>query len=330
MADTNWFAECGWGMFCHYLAKPPLGVNPKKERAGLTPEAWNAQVDYVDVNGLADQLEEVRARYFFITLTQGSGFFCAPSKTYDRITGIQPSKCSKRDLISDLHTELEPRGIKLLVYCPSEFSYKDPEARKGLKLHHHHNDYTPVRREIWHEHRQVEYMLNVEAIVSDFSRRWGRKVSGWWIDGCYEAEHRFPEGDPPNFQSLAAALRTGNPDAIVAFNTGVKTPVIRNTIHEDYTAGEISRAFPVCPGATLDLDGHSVQYHLLSYLGENWGFGGPRFPDEFVVGYTRHVLEKGGVMTWDVPIMKNGIISEPFINQLKSIGRHVSNKISLL
>lgn len=321
MADTEWFAACGWGVFCHYLARLPLGVDPQAKRTGPTPEAWNAQVDAFDVRGLADQLEAVGAGYFFITLTQGSGFFCAPSEAYDRMAGLTPSKCSRRDLISDLHAELQPRGIRLLVYCASEFSFMDREARKGLKLQHHHNDFTPPRRAIWHEHRQVAFMRNVETVLADYATRWGRKVSGWWIDGCYEAEHRFPEGDPPNFQTLAAALRAGNPDAIVAFNTGVKTPVIRNTIHEDYTAGEISRALPVCPGPTLDLDGHPAQYHLLSYLGQNWCLGDPRFPDDLVKGYTRHVMARGGVMTWDVPILPSGLIPRAFVDQLSVIGR---------
>jgi hypothetical protein len=36
--------------------------------------------------------------------------------------------------------------------------------------------------------------------------------------------------------------------------------------------------------------------------GTNWGEGKPRFVDEFVIGYTKHVNEKEGVVTWDVPI----------------------------
>lgn len=316
MPDTSWFAELKWGVFCHYLAKPPLGVDPEAEKQTLTPEDWNRQVDAFDVRGLADQLEAVGAGYFFITLTQGSGFFCAPSEVYDRITGLKVSKCSKRDLISDLHAELKPRGIPLLVYCPSEFSYKDPEARPGLKLTHHHNDTVPPDRQVWRRHRQVEYMRNVEAIIRDFSNRWGPKVSGWWIDGCYEMEYRFPEDDPPNFQTLAAALRSGNPDAIVAFNTGVKTPVILNSVHEDYSAGEISRALPQCRGSTVELNGHHAQYHLLCFLGEFWGIGEPRFPDDLVTGYTRHVVGNGGVMTWEVPIRKNGLIPRTFTDQL--------------
>lgn len=326
MPKTDWFAECGWGVFCHYLAKPPAGVDPAAQAAPFTAAEWNAQVDAFDVKGLAEQLAGVGARYFFITLGQGSGFYCAPNATYDRLTGISPSKCARRDLISDLHAELEPRGIKLLLYSPSEMSWGDPEARPGLKMTHNHNDLGPDGKklgyQIWREHRQVEFMRNVEAIHREWSERWGTRISGWWIDGCYEPDARFPEDDPPNFETLAAALRAGNPEAIVCFNTGVKVPVILNSKHEDYSAGEISRALPRVRSSTVERNGHHAQLHLLSFLGEFWGQGAPRFPDELVSGYTRHVMENGGVMTWDVPILKSGLIPEPFLRQLSGIQRN--------
>jgi hypothetical protein len=318
MRDTQWFADCKWGVFCHYLTGAP-GTSD----GDMSAEAWNEQVNAFDVKGLAKQLQSVNASYFFITLGQGSGHFCAPNETYDRLTGIQPSKCAKRDLVSDLYDELNPLGIKLLLYSPSEMSWGDMEARKGLKHTHNQNDIGPdgkrVGYKIWREHRQVPFMKNIEAIHREWSLRWGKKISGWWIDGCYEPEHRFPEDDPPNFKTFADALRAGNPDAIVAFNTGVKTPIICNSIHEDYTAGEVSRALPQCRGAWVEKDGHRARYHLHSFLGAFWGQGAPRFPDELVVGYTRHVTDHGGVMTWDVPIQKNGLISEPFIQQLKAL-----------
>lgn len=319
MPDTKWFAECGWGVFCHYLAN-----SPSTPDAGMSAEEWNRQVDAFDVKGLARQLESVQARYFFITVGQGSGHFCAPNETYDRLTGIAPSKCSRRDLIADIYEELAPLGIKLLVYSVVDPAWGDAEARPGLKMTHNHNDLGSDGKRLgykmWREHRQVKLMKNVEAIHTEWSARWGKKVCGWWIDGCYEADYRFPEDDPPNFETLAAALRTGNPDAILAFNPGVKIPVICHTVREDYTAGEVSRALPACPGAWVEKDGHQARYHILSFLGDFWCRGEPRFPDELVVGYTKHVTSKGGVMTWDVPIQKNGLIPEPFVKQLKSVG----------
>ena len=61
------------------------------------------------------------------------------------------------------------------------------------------------------------------------------------------------------------------------------------------------------------------------YLGEFWCKGQPRFPDEMVCGYTRHVVSKGGVVTWDVPIQEDGLIPDAFIRQLSAIGTAVEN-----
>lgn len=316
MRDTEWFAGNGWGVFCHYLTSPQT-----------TAEEWNRRVDAFDVEGLAGQLASVNARHFFITVGQGSGHYCAPNETYDAIAGVRPSKCSRRDLVSALHDALRPRGIDLLVYAPADGSNADPEARGGLKLTAHWHevkdfDWGPGPH--WKPFRLPEFQRNWEAVCRDWAVRWGRKIRGWWIDGAYAADLRYPENEEPNFKTFSAALRAGNPDAIVAFNPGVMTPVIHYTDHEDYTAGEISDALPECKGPFVQgTSGHKDRYHVLSYLGEYWCRKEPRFPDELVSGYTAHVTSKGGVVTWDVPIRKNGLIPQAFIEQLEAIGASV-------
>ncbi len=312
-SETEWFARRGWGVFCHYLTFPDMSA-----------DQWNRRVDAFDVNTLAAQLEAAGAGYFFITIGQGSGHFCAPNETYDRYAGIQPSKCSQRDLLSDLHEALTPRGIYLMAYLSSGGIYYDPVARKGLKLTHHWNDDAIVRwndPEYWKKFRTPEFQRIWEEVCRDWSLRFRGKVKGWWIDGCFYFNERYPDNETPNVRTFAEALRAGNENAILAFNPGVRTPVICSTTHEDYTAGEISRALPECPGPWVELNGHKARYHVLTYAGQSWGKGAPRFPDDLVRGYTRHVMDKGGVVTWDVPIEKEkGMIPEPYLNQLKNIG----------
>jgi hypothetical protein len=43
-----------------------------------------------------------------------------------------------------------------------------------------------------------------------------------------------------------------------------------------------------------------------------------------VAGYTKYVTGKGGVVTWDVPIQKNGLLSENFLHQLSAVDRTLS------
>jgi len=308
-SDTKWFMNARWGVFTHYLVG--------KE---LSSVDWNERVDKFHVAGLAQQLKSVGMAYYFITIGQNSGHYCSPNATYDSLVGIQPSKCSRRDLISDIYDALAPDGIKLMVYLPSGAPAADPVAMEKLGWKWgFQGDWPSWNTEPTGE-RLAEFQEKWEMVVREWSLLWGKKISGWWIDGCYFADEMYRHPDPPNFQSLAAALKAGNPDSIVAFNPGVKTPVISMTEYEDYTAGEISEDYPACPGRWVD----GAQYHILSYLGARWGGGDPRFVDEFVIDYTRNVNARGGVVTWDVPITEGGLIPQPFVDQLSALKNALS------
>ncbi len=305
-SNTEWFKDARWGVFTHYLTERET-----------TAEDWNSRVDRFDVAGLTQQLVSIGTAYYFITIGQNSGHYCSPNATYDSFVGIQPSKCSRRDLISDLHDALSPDGIKLMVYLPSGAPAADPVAMEKLGWKWGFRGDWPSWNAQRTGERLAEFQKKWEAVIGEWSLRWGKKVSGWWIDGCYFADEMYRHPDPPNFESFAAALKAGNPDSIIAFNPGVKVPVISMTEHEDYTAGEISETLPDCPGRWLD----GIQYHILSYLSARWGDGEPRFADEFVSRYTGDVNAKGGVVTWDVPITAGGLIPQPFVDQLMVLRR---------
>jgi hypothetical protein len=316
-SNTDWFKDAKWGIFNHYLAS-------KETKA----EDWNMQIEDFDVEGLTEQLESIGTKYYFITVGQNSGHYCSPNSTYDSFVGIQPSKCAKRDLISDFYHALDPKGIRLLVYLPSDAPAQDPVVVQKLGWKWGFKGGWGTWGTERTGERLAEFQMKWEAIIREWSLRWGKKVAGWWIDGCYFADEMYRHPDPPNFKSFAAALKAGNKNSIIAFNPGVKVPVISLTEYEDYTAGEISKAFPVCPGRWVN----GAQYHILSYLSAYWGgiqgeeqkiWGNvpfsqkPRFVDEFVLGYTKDVNTKGGVVTWDVPITKSGLIPAQFMDQLK-------------
>jgi len=294
---TDWFQKAGWGVFTHYLTGKDT-----------TAEAWNKQVNAFDVSGLARQLESVGARYYFITLGQNSGHYCTPNAAYDKFVGTRPSKCATRDLIADLYDALHPKGIRLMVYLPAGAPDQDEAAMKALQ---------------WHRgaHRNREFQAKWEAVIREWADRWGKKVEGWWFDGCYwpDAMYRFP--DPPNFASFAAAARAGNPDRLVAFNPGVVNPIITMTPEEDYTAGEINDPRAVaCNGRWVG----KAQFHMLSFLGPQWAAAPPRFKTDEVAAVTRGIIEGAGVVTWDVPIEPHGIIPQAFVDQLKGLAEDLA------
>lgn len=335
-ANTDWFRDARWGVFMHYLAELPGIVGPD----GIpTVDRWNQQIDHFDVQGLAGQLEMAGAGYFFITIGQNSGFFLSPNRTYDDLVGRKPRRLARRDLVADLSEALERRGIRLMVYLPAHAPAKDRQAVENLVCTPDWDgscfgivpgSYLRTRNT---DERLSEFQRNWEAIIREWSLRWGKKVHGWWFDGCYQADRMYRAKDHPNFESFAQAVKAGNPDSLVAFNPGVKLPVICYSEYEDYTAGEIDRAFPAlmdqpwCQQLTSRfVDG--AQYHILSYLGRWWGGAPLRFSDPFVVGFTQDINACQGVVTWDVPPMADGRIHPEALAQLAALRRATRPDVS--
>jgi hypothetical protein len=300
-----WMREAGWGVMTHYLAD----WQARTHNLQMTVEEWNRLIDGFDAEGIARQLESVGARYYQISIGQNSGYYLSPNATYDKLTGISPSKCSRRDLVADLAAVLARRNIRLLVYLPSGAPAQDKAAGAALE---------------WQNgpHPNKEFQRKWEAVIREWSERWGRKVSGWWFDGCYFPNSMYRSPDPPNFASFAAAARAGNPAAALAFNPGVVYRMLTITPSEDFTAGEIDKPENVTIRRAADGRIDGIQLHMLSYLGRTWGMGdAPRFTDEQAIGYTKTFLEAGGAVTWDVPVQLNGTVAEPFMKQLRALGK---------
>ncbi|MCX5660519.1 MAG: hypothetical protein NTW19_12465, partial [Planctomycetota bacterium] len=290
--------------------------------ADVSAEGWNRQIDAFDVPGLAAQVASTGCGYFFLTLGQNSGHFLAPNATYERLAGVTPGMCSRRDIVAELADALAPHGVRMMVYLPSGAPAADPVAMKNLGWEWGFEGGWP---QAWGTRRTgrrlAEFQVKWEAVIREWSTRWGPKVHGWWIDGCYFADEMYRHADAPNFKSFAGAMRAGNPGSIVAFNPGVLTPIVCHSEEEDYTAGEIDRLFPAKIGPWVERNGHKAQCHILSYLGSSWCAGErPAFSDEFAIAYTRHVADHQGVITWDVPIQKSGLVPQPFVDQLRAIG----------
>lgn len=328
MERTRWFAEAGWGVLTHYLA---YGASVG-DGEGLSADRWNKRVDSVDVGRLAAQLEEAGASYYILTIGQNYGFYCTPNATYDELTGQRPSRLATRDLVGELAEALDRKGIPMMVYLPSHAPAHNREAVEALACtptwdasRWQLRPGTYVRRQEVDE-RLSTFQRNWEAVICEWSERWGDLIHGWWFDGCYHADRMYRHDDEPNFASFAAAARSGNPNSIVAFNPGVKVPVVCHSDVEDYTAGEVAHALPVGQWGPEGYEGvparvGDAQYHLLTFLGAYWGRGEPRFTPAFAKEYTDYIRGHGGVITWDVPITEDGQIPELYVDYLKALGR---------
>jgi len=299
-----WMQQAQWGVMGHYLADWQARVH----NLAMSVEQWNHMIDAFDVETLAGQLQSVGARYYQITIGQNSGYYLSPNATYDKIVGILPGKCSRRDLVADLSAALARRGIKLMVYLPSGAPGQDHVAVAALEWR---NGPFPNR----------EFQRKWEQVIREWSLRWGKKVAGWWFDGCYFPNSMYRSPDPPNFASFAAAARAGNPDAAIAFNPGVVYRLLSLTPYEDFTAGEIDNPELVAIRRAAEGRIDGVQIQMLSYLGQSWGMGAPRFSTDQVIAFTRKIRDAHGAVTWDVPLEPNGTISQPFLDRLSALAK---------
>jgi hypothetical protein len=98
------------------------------------------------------------------------------------------------------------------------------------------------------------------------------------------------------------------------------------TPHEDFTAGEIDKPDLVTMRRGVDGKMDGIQIHMLSFLGEKWGMGEPRFTAGQVIGYSRKLWESGGAVTWDVPVGLDGKMSPLFLAQLTALGEAMRSK----
>ncbi len=291
-ANTDWFKDAQYGVFMHFLPGDDKQL---------------ALVDAFDVNALAGQLEAMGAKYFVITLGQNSGYFISPNATYDKITGYAAGqRCSKRDLPMALYEALKPKGIRLMLYLPCQVPNGDDRAQKTFGLAQGRGD----------QAIDVAFAKKWAEVIQEWSDRYGDKVAGWWFDGGY-AWIKFNEDIA---QIYAAAVKHGNPKAIVSFNPGVS--LVRHTQAEDYTAGELNDPFAVIPAGRW-VDGS--QWHALTFMGSQWSRRDVRYPTEKWVQWVKEATAHEGVVTldmgpnWDPQAGSIGSLAEAQVVQVKAI-----------
>ena len=63
-----------------------------------------------------------------------------------------------------------------------------------------------------------KYAKDLVKTGEAISKKYGKKIHGWWIDCCYEPGICGGRGTRYDYKRYANALRAGNEDSIVAFN----------------------------------------------------------------------------------------------------------------
>lgn len=289
-----------WGIFNHYLYGNVVDENT----------TWNEAVHKIDVKKLAQKLHEMGAGYYFITLCQGTRYLLAPNETYNKLTGALPGEaCSDRDVISELYEELEKYGIDLYLYFPSDGPHFDKDYGDKIGFCYEPDEVWDMEsgklrpaeeNKVLSEKRLGErFIKNWSSVLYEYSMRYGKKIAGWWLDGFYD----FFGFNNENMKPFYEAAKAGNPDAIVAFNGGVREKTRKWYINEEYTAGEFNE-LEYIPESRFTRDG--AQNHILAPLGSTWGKKDARYSNEYMRNYISRVNKNGGVVTVDIKIYADG------------------------
>jgi len=298
---TQRLHDSKWGVFNHFLGSD-----------SMTSSEWNAQVDRFDVRGLGERLTACGAGFYFITVMQGSRWMIAPNATYDNICGTRSGEaCSKRDLIMEIANELESRNIDFYLYYTGDGPYRDRVLGPKMGL---------VSPRLGGVDRC--FVEKWASVLEEYAKRYGKKVKGWWIDGCYDD---FLKYDDDLLDLYARAIRRGNSDAIVAYNNGVREYYTAYGRSGDYTAGEFNDFYAVPKGRFVD----GQQAFALIPLGAwtnggnsaGWCGKGMKITPEKLSSYVKCVNERGGVVAIDIRINPDSTWERDQFEALKTLGR---------
>ncbi len=310
-----------YGIFLHYLAS--------KNSDGTT-EGWNRSVNSFNVNALAKTAHNVGASWVTLTLTQNDGKYCIPMPELEELTGIADLG-TDRDLVNDLYTALSAYGIKLMLYWIPGAPAGTDETATTVAAKLGATERTGAQKDgDWALNDGT--VANMTAIMRAVSERYGDKITGWWIDGCYDGETNFTAAYATE---EAAALRAGNPDALVAFNAGTRYGDCRFPV-ESYTAGETCHYLRVNddPFTNYSASGqyseNGYQRHFLTFLGDNWGKSNCIYDTDTLVRHCYdNILSKGAAITFDVGVASDGTIAPEQVNQIAALDQYVHQSLEL-
>ena len=300
-----------WGVFNHFLYV--LQNNPNLSNSYGKQTDWDALVKEFDTEVLAKNLHDIGAGYYVITVMQGTKYMVAPNATFDKIAGTKPGEaCSTRDLIEDLYNSLSKYDIDLFLYFTGDGPYKNKEEGKKFGfIEPRFDGVTKPFVEKW------------ASVLEEYALRYGEKIKGWWIDGCYKEAFKYTD---ELLEIYYNACKKGNPNALVSLNNGIgENDIVLGFTFEDFVCGE-QNDFTIIPKQRFY---GNAQSHILAPLGVGeceiggWGVFGVKRSAEYLADYIKKVNQAGGVVSVDIGVYRDGKFDKEQIEVLKYVGKNV-------
>ena len=308
----EWMQKGPYGIMVHFSSYVVDKKGNKKE--------FNRMADEFDVPAFMETLEKVGAKWLIFTITHGTMMFWSENPVIEKII---PGRCSNRDLMVEIADACKEKGIKFMLYIPTETDGGEKsEMRKACR---------------WSESADKKAFMEIwMELISYYAGKLGDRLSGWWFDCAYEsAEKSFKNTHDWNNQRFDRkrwfeAARAGNPDCKVALCRGRndRTYVF---FEQDYFAGECDDLSYVPQFATQD----GIQHHSLVWIDSYWTVGdaaggvgipdAPRFTDDELYSWIKANNDVGGGVTLNIGIYNDGTFIDDTIDQLVRIKERLGN-----
>ena len=336
-AGESWLKSTGYGLMFHYECF-----------TNHDARAFNRAVDSFDVDQFAESVTNTGAGHVIFVIGQHWGKYCAPNSAYERLLNVEPGVwTSKRDLIMEIGRALRKRRIRLVLYMTARAPMRHYHIIKatgdtlpsihGKPAGPHVNTMSHPRkvRGFLRSENQAPnpvFLKNWGEVCGEWSRRYGTLVSGWWFDG-YKTEMRDAytrlQEEVFNIDTWVAQVRSGNPDAELAFNAGAH-PILslctrgRICPHQTFTSGESHNFIFARDNKALTPKNYpapeGVIWHLLLPVSDGWGSGTrSRFDPTTLRGRIDLINAQGGAVTLDVPIEADGTIPADILKTLSKL-----------
>lgn len=318
MRNTDWFYEKGFGVFVHYLDRM---INDKNHPRSLGKQtSWDECLKDFDCDLFAKQVHEIGAGYVFFTVMQVTKYMLAPNDTFNQISGYKNGEaCPSFDFIENLYQALKKYDIDLMLYFTGDGPANDEQAGNAFGYRGYNPGCVQVKK---------EFVEKWALVLREYSLKYGDKIKGWWLDGCFKLIGYNVE----LLKIMTDAARAGNEEAICGCNYfgvldeyGCPIDHVRmGTPFCDFTAGEMVYLQDIPTGPYVSGQG---RWHILTHLGKSmdqyeyngWGCPGCRYDGEYLNNYYKKVHEHGGVITLDVCVYRDGSIDKEQMEAIKQI-----------
>jgi hypothetical protein len=358
-----------YGVFIHYLSNTPDTIKPyvSSRPGGLEKDKWDKTVNSFNIPNFVADVKKTGAEYVIFTIGQNSNNesnnyanYASPNKALDEAAAIATGNpqlasggtiTSKTDLVGNIADALKEAGIDFYVYFPQDSIYDEKKSigADGIE-------------------RQTGWIA-LDAI-KEYAAKWrgeGKKIDGWFIDGCYrtQAPSRFgtPELAKENTDKLIDAAKTGNPNALVFCNSAALTfrywsdrqdaiggeenffhrlpdpsYALKNDVNDSDQSyeGELKRQILDTDKPLAPLVSGKPQWHVSAPLGTTSGYGSNSlnefnffYDQSYLPQYVKKVKTLGGAVTIDIGITAEGSLDEQQLQVMDAVKSHVINNKSL-